>query len=236
MKPSFSLLHLEGVPILEQLQIEEALLRADEGNWCLINSNVKPAIVMGISGKVERLLNTTLVKKDNIPVIKRFSGGGTVYVDEKTLFVTFICNSKTLDVTPFPQAIMQWSERFYKPLFPNFSLRENDYVFGEHKFGGNAQYIKKDRWLHHTSFLWDFDPEKMNYLKLPEKRPQYRQDRPHSAFLTTLKPHYPSKENLIEKLKEILSEKFDLTEKKPEGILSRPHRKSTVYVDVVLEK
>ncbi|NGX54212.1 MAG: hypothetical protein K1000chlam4_00937, partial [Chlamydiae bacterium] len=48
---TFSLLHLSGLPIFEQLQLEEALLRADEGNWCLINSGVPPAIVMGISAK-----------------------------------------------------------------------------------------------------------------------------------------------------------------------------------------
>lgn len=231
MKPPFSILHLDAVPIIEQLQIEEALLRADEGNWCLINTNAPPSIVMGISGKVERLLNIDLIKKDNIPVIKRFSGGGTVYVDEKTVFVTFICNSQTLDVTPFPHAIMQWSEMVYKPLFPNFSLRENDYVFGDLKFGGNAQYIKKQRWLHHTSFLWDFDPEKMNYLKLPEKRPQYRQDRPHNSFLTTLKQHFPSKHELIDQLKKTLSEKFQIVEKtKPEEVLLLPHRKSTTFV------
>lgn len=39
-----------------------------------------------------------------------------------------------------------------------------------HQFGGNAQAITKGRWLHHTSFLWDFDPTNMLYLQMPEKR------------------------------------------------------------------
>ena len=47
-----------------------------------------------------------------------------------------------------------------------FSLRENDYVLGAHKIGGNAQSIVKGRWVHHTSFLWDFDPAKMRYLQV----------------------------------------------------------------------
>lgn len=29
---------------------------------------------------------------DTIPVLKRFSGGGTVIVDKNTVFTTFICN------------------------------------------------------------------------------------------------------------------------------------------------
>jgi lipoate-protein ligase A len=49
-----------------------------------------------------------------------------------------------------------------------------DYVFGDRKFGGNAQSIIKNRWIHHTSFLWDYDVRNMAYLKLPSRVPQYR--------------------------------------------------------------
>ena len=83
----FKLLHLSGLSIFEQLQLEEALLRADSDNWCIINSGASPAIVLGISAKPEEHLDLKLVRQDNIPVIKRFSGGGTVYVDPNTLFV-----------------------------------------------------------------------------------------------------------------------------------------------------
>lgn len=45
------LLRLRGFPILQQLQLEEALLRADAGNWFLINDGTPdPAVVLGISG------------------------------------------------------------------------------------------------------------------------------------------------------------------------------------------
>ncbi len=194
------ILNLKNVPILEQLQIEEALLRADFGNWCLINTGAPPAIVMGISGKPERLLDVNKVKRDRIPVIKRFSGGGTVFVDPKTVFVTLICNTDDVLVKAQPKPILEWTEQLYHPLFKGFCARENDYVFGEKKFGGNAQYIQKGRWLHHTSFLWDFDPNKMEYLLLPEKRPHYRANRSHSDFLCTLRPLFAKKEALINAL------------------------------------
>ena len=74
---------------------------------------------------------------------------------------------------------------------PDFALRENDYILGERKMGGNAQSIVKDSWLHHTSFLWDYHPDNMEYLTLPSKRPNYRGDRPHAEFLTKLKDVYP---------------------------------------------
>jgi len=52
--------------------------------------------------------------------------------------------------------------------------RRTDYTFGEQKFGGNAQAITKQRWLHHTSFLWDFDDCNMALLKHPSRVPKYR--------------------------------------------------------------
>ena len=40
------------------------------------------------------------------------------------------------------------------------------------KFGGNAQSISKDRWLHYTSNLLKYNSELMKkYLLMPEKRP-----------------------------------------------------------------
>lgn len=45
------LLRTRGMPILRQLQFEEALLRATTDNWFLINDGcLTPAIVIGISG------------------------------------------------------------------------------------------------------------------------------------------------------------------------------------------
>lgn len=56
------------------------------------------------------------------------------------------------------------------------------------KIGGNAQYIKKDRWLHHTSFLYDYKPHLMQLLKHPKKTPAYREGRGHEAFVHIKKP------------------------------------------------
>ena len=51
MRKLIKVLQLRQVPILRQLHLEEALLRADEGNWCILNDGTaQPAIVLGISG------------------------------------------------------------------------------------------------------------------------------------------------------------------------------------------
>eukprot|EP01023_Acetabularia_acetabulum_P003168 TRINITY_DN11343_c0_g2_i7.p2 TRINITY_DN11343_c0_g2~~TRINITY_DN11343_c0_g2_i7.p2 ORF type:complete len:136 (-),score=7.87 TRINITY_DN11343_c0_g2_i7:147-554(-) len=103
---------------------------------------------------------------------------------------------------------MKWSEGFYQDIFckyGDFKLRENDYVFGELKFGGNAQAITGKRWLHHTSFLWDYNLNNMKLLKNPSRAPKYREGRDHEQFLCKLKDFLPNQlslfEGIVEKLK-----------------------------------
>lgn len=204
-------IHLKDTPIAKQLQLEESLLREDTRNFCIVNHGSPRTIVMGISGKAESLLEEALVQRDNIPVIRRFSGGGTVIVDEETLFISFIFSKGALDITPFPESIMRWSADVYSGAWkiPGFSLRENDYVIHEKKCGGNAQYIRKDRWLHHTSFLWDYKEENMQYLQMPAKRPKYREDRGHGEFLCRLKDQgHPSVSVLLNSLQQELVKRF----------------------------
>lgn len=233
MKP-LNLLSLKGVPIYEQLQIEEFLLRGDSENWCIIAEQSPAAIVMGISGKVDELINQEKMRSSYLPLIKRFSGGGTVVIDENTLFVTFIFQKSSHDFFAFPEPIMKWSEALYQNCFPFLRLKENDYVIGEKKCGGNAQYIKKDRWLHHTSFLWDYDPAMMEYLLHPKKTPSYRAGRSHDDFLIRLKEHLPEKAAFFSSLKSELSKRYLIKELSMDEItLSKEFRQSTSLLDLM---
>lgn len=204
----FHVIHLKGISILEQLRLEEKLLREDSRNFCILNEGSSPAIVMGISGKPHELIDSEKASKLKFPVIKRFSGGGTVVIDEDTLFVTLVCNKHEFDFPAYPEKIMKWTESVYQPALniPEFRLKENDFVIGNLKCGGNAQYIKKDRWLQHTSFLWNFCPQKMSSLLFPPKTPHYREGRPHTEFLCTLKDYLPSKEYFFESIKKNLTD------------------------------
>ncbi len=189
---------------------------------------------MGISGQPEALINVESVKKAHIPVIKRFSGGGTVIVDENTLFITFIMTKDHLHIHPFPEPILRWSADLYADAWqiPHFHLQENDYCIGEKKCGGNAQYIKKDRWLHHTSFLWDYSESNMKHLLLPAKRPKYRHDRPHSDFLTPLKNHAKSPEVLIDQLKKSIVKQLYISDFDLNSWKEEPHRQSAHLIDL----
>lgn len=231
-----NLLFLRNYPILHQLQLEEALLRVDERNWCLINIGSPPAIVMGISGQPESLIDKSLMAERPVSLIRRFSGGGTVFVDSDTLFVTWICNAVHSAVPCCPAKVHHWMEGVYQSALPSIKirLRENDYVIGDRKCGGNAQYFRKQRWLHHSTLLWDYNPDNMRYLLKPLKMPKYREGRSHEAFLCRLSDFLPAKTALEEMLAEALYRHFYVHEVALESALKaveKEHRKATRIVD-----
>lgn len=234
-KPVLSLILQSKLPILKQLQLEEALLRADKRNWCLINQGSPPSIVMGISGKIDEMIALEHHQKNPIPIIRRFSGGGTVVVDEDTLFITMICNSKDVPIPAFPCQILAWNGKLYRKALQgvDYQINENDYSIGLKKFGGNAQYICKERWLHHSTLLWNYSPEKMNLLKIPTKMPNYREQRAHNDFLSPLSSHLKCKKEFLSIFQESLEDLFRVEAVDTElfeEFLSRPHRKATTLL------
>ena len=51
MAHTVRLVRTSGLCILRQLRLEEALLRADAGNWCLVHDGAaSSAAVLGLSG------------------------------------------------------------------------------------------------------------------------------------------------------------------------------------------
>ncbi len=218
----------ENLFIYTQLQYEEALLRLHEGNWCILNIGSAKAVVLGSSKKREEDL---LFASPHLPVVKRFSGGGSVLVDENTIFISFILSKKDLPLFS-PEEIHRWAFSFYKKALnlSAFDLKENDYVIGDRKCAGNAQYIQKDRYVHHTSFLWDYNPEEMKALSLPKQAPLYRKGREHKEFLTPLKNYFSSKESFLSSFCKTLYDNFLIEEKEQidlEKLCLLPHRKTT---------
>lgn len=221
------LVRTRGLCVLRQLRLEETLFRANDENWAIVNDGApRRAIVLGISGKPHRLIDVAAAHEDDVLVIKRFTGGGTVVVDADTQFVSLVMNGDAIPNVPlFPRPLMRWTGDLYgggvgtnddTGVFrdlPNWRLHQDDYVVetrselasndrddrvdrvdarGDEprsflKVGGNAQSISKTRFVHHTSFLWDFDVATMKkYLAVPEKQPAYRENRAHEAFLAPL--------------------------------------------------
>lgn len=81
-------------------------------------------VVLGMNGKqqvgsrdddsrthAQLLVNLDLVRRDNVPVIRRFSGGGTVVVGAGTIVATLIANKDDAPCEPFPRESTQITAR-----------------------------------------------------------------------------------------------------------------------------
>ncbi|KAJ1268566.1 hypothetical protein BS78_07G144900 [Paspalum vaginatum] len=181
-RPLMRLVTMRGVPILRQLLLDERLLRRSADNWFLINDGTTPpTIVMGMSGRVSEL----------------------VEIHPGTVFVTFICNNSAVPgLLPFPRNIMEWSGQLYSK---NGMVNQHQ---GHRKFGGNAQSItKKPRWVHHTSFLWDYD-----------RAPEYRLE-PH-RFLVPHEGVMPSRSVFTDGVITALGDHFSVESTDLETVLS----------------
>jgi len=185
-----------SLPLFAQLELEEALLRADARSWLLLARGGAPTIVMGLAGDVRALVDAPAARAAGVRVARRFTGGGTVVTDAGTALVSFVgARADARGAPAFPRELMAWSAALYAPVFgallprgaPPFALRGHDYALGERKVGGNAQAVSRDRFVHHTSFLWDFDAARMELLRMPAARPAWRADRRHADFVGTLR-------------------------------------------------
>jgi len=203
------LIKLNQCPIYRMLSLEEHLLSKPCQNYLLINYGTPEAIVLGKSNDQK----TLVIDQPNVPLIRRFSGGGTVYVDESTIFVSWIL-SKELAHAKCVDTLFDWTVSGLQKAHPQLPIHriETDYVLENKKIGGTAQYVKKDRILHHTSFLFHFCKKKMELLKSPLKVPSYRQNRSHEEFLTSLNHHFKSPKDFVEPYIEQLKLEFHVEE------------------------
>ncbi len=152
-----------------------------------------PFIVLGRSNKKETELHLDKCIRDNIPIHRRSSGGGTVLQGPGCLnyaLILTIPNSinPLTTITETNHYIMNKHKEALLSQLPNIAVSGiTDLVINNKKFSGNAQRRKRHSLLFHGTFLLDFDISLITkYLKHPPKEPRYREGRSHTQFLTSI--------------------------------------------------
>ena len=150
------------------------------------------AIVLGLSQDEEKYVDKAAAEKDSVPVLRRFSGGGTVFIHKGCLVYTIVTNL----APPFKRFDVMGAYRTaFAPLVEAFQNQGLNLEFHEpcdlaiagRKVAGNAQSQRQGALLIHGSFLIDPDIQRIKrYLKEPDVRPDYRAARSHEDFLLPL--------------------------------------------------
>ncbi|MCI5839982.1 MAG: lipoate--protein ligase [Peptoniphilaceae bacterium] len=127
----------------------------------------KDAILLGKNQNLYREVNLNYANENGITLVRRLSGGGCIYTDEKNMQYTFVeSDDYANDFKHFAQMMIAQMEKM--GLNPEFSGR-NDILIDGKKISGNAQYIKNSMVVHHGTILFDIDSEKMSKSLTPQK-------------------------------------------------------------------
>jgi lipoate-protein ligase A len=182
----------------ENIVFDEVLWRLAEkhsgGEYLRFWESSKVFIVLGAISRMEIDVNSLHALKDNIPVLRRSSGGGTVLQGPGCLNYTLVLSKQKYPElndlrksyewisTKVNEALRQAGvEAYFRPL--------SDLATGpaEKKFSGNAQRRGKHYILHHGTILYEFNLSLISrYLNMPKDTPQYRKHRPHTDFVTNI--------------------------------------------------
>ena len=150
--------------------------------------------VLGYGNHVGAEVNRDFCQRHDIPILRRCSGGGTVFQGPGCLNYSLflpLATSPTLESISGTNAfVLERHQRALQALLraPVEKSGFTDLTIGGLKFCGNAQRRKKNFLLFHGSFLLNLDLSLMEKtLPLPSHQPQYRAGRSHSDFLMNLK-------------------------------------------------
>ncbi|MBR0598553.1 lipoate--protein ligase [Sinanaerobacter chloroacetimidivorans] len=145
------------------LALEEYFVKyRDLNEDILILWQNEPTIVVGKNQNTYEEIDLDYVKKNNINIVRRMSGGGAVYHDLGNLNYTIIKNDgqHKNDFSFFALPVISCLEKF--GIEATFNGR-NDILIDGKKISGNAQYFYKEKVLHHGTLLFSSD---LNILSL----------------------------------------------------------------------
>ncbi|MEX2597734.1 MAG: biotin/lipoate A/B protein ligase family protein [Salibacteraceae bacterium] len=97
--------------------------------------------------------------ENNIPVLRRISGGGTVYHDLGNINFSFFRHVEKSKMIDYDRSLVLIKEALINLGFPVTMNKRHDLYLGESKVSGNAQHIRSKRALHHGTILYSTDSE-----------------------------------------------------------------------------
>ena len=147
------------------------------------------AVVLGRSNRAEIESDLDTCRWENIPVLRRSSGGGAVVIGPGCLAYSLVLpltdEHRTLGVASLTARLMERIALGLRAVLPGVvACGTSDLAADGRKFSGNAQRWLSRAFLHHGTILYDFDlPRIGRYLRTPSRQPDYRDSRDHAAFV-----------------------------------------------------
>lgn len=192
----FRLLDLTLPSPVENLALDVALLEeldAEGGDPVLrFWESHRHFVVLGPSCRLIDDVDVAACERNDVPVLRRASGGGTVLQGPGCLSYALVLpltwDPRLANIRSTNQFILERMATALHRWEPETVFQGvSDLAIGGRKVSGNAQRRKRNALLFHGTILYAMQSDLIaRYLKHPARQPEYRQDRPHEAFLRTI--------------------------------------------------
>jgi lipoate-protein ligase A len=136
------------------LAVEEYLLQNRKEDFFILYIN-DPCVIIGKHQVVHREVDAKFIEEKKIPVIRRISGGGTVFHDRGNLNFSFIKQSeagKQVDFRLYTEPVIDFLHTL--GVYSVFEGK-NDLTVDGLKISGNAEHVFRERVLHHGTLMFD---------------------------------------------------------------------------------
>lgn len=180
------------------LAVEELLLKNRKEEYCILGIN-QPSVIIGKHQAAHREVNTRFVTENNIPVIRRISGGGAVFHDPGNLNFTFIkqCEpGRQVDFLKYTRPVIDFLSSFgVEARFEG----KNDLMVKGLKISGNAEHVHRNRVLHHGTLLFSTSLDMLrNSLRKDTSHYTSRAVESNPSSVTNLKESLPMFSDMFE--------------------------------------
>jgi lipoate-protein ligase A len=140
---------------------EEYFLKEKTDEFFMLWCN-KPSVIVGKHQNAMAEINHAYINEHQIPVIRRISGGGTVYHDDGNLNFTVIAKGDRKQLVNFRKFTQPIIDVLHQLDIAAEFGEKNDIRVGEKKISGNSEHVWRDKVLHHGTILVSSNLERLN--------------------------------------------------------------------------
>ncbi len=141
------------------LATEEFLFSKCAGEFAFFYSN-NPSVIIGCNQVWRNEVDVVFCDENQIPVLRRLSGGGAVYHDRGNLNYSFITNKTALNsgtTADFLHPLVEALARL--GIMTIVGQRKDLWLPGGYKISGTASHVTMDRVMQHGTLLYDINLE-----------------------------------------------------------------------------